>query len=478
MHSLVEPEVCIKVEGQEWNDEENTTLMTNKLSTPFSSSPLLPSSDHRRYVCDAIGCDKSYTKNSHLIRHKEDSHNLLRPPHPLKFLRSPRPYACTLPGCDKTYTKNSHLIRHLVETHKMAKPAPKVNRRLTPNFGLHPTPTPINNGGNGLLQISSSSSSSSSSLSSSPSSAVTSTSISTASSSSSSMVPTSVNRSAETPMIYNDRPYACTFPGCGWSFKRQYHLNRHIITHRMNNNRNNKDNTNNRNQNNTKNPTNNQANTINSNNNPSPMVNLNNLNNTADLTALINLARNLAAARARSESISWIVLEDGDEEEEDDQPQPQQQQQQPSTQLKDLSTRRHISIEEDTFCCDFPGCGKTFINSRDLMQHYLGHSGPSSGLLLNSHLINSSAHLSQLLDEPPLECVLEEFDDEEEEDIVIGGSNGDHHRADEEEEDENEEEDEEEDDDGDNGLNGHHNGLTINLSKNRDFAKITATDSD
>ncbi|XP_015784524.1 peroxisomal membrane protein PEX14 [Tetranychus urticae] len=408
VHSVVEPEVCIKVEGQEWNDEENTTLMTNKML-------------NRRYVCDFVGCDKAYTKNSHLIRHKEDSHNVIRPPCPIKYMRSPRPYACTLPGCDKTYTKNSHLIRHLVETHKMTKPAPKVNRGLIPNFGSHLA--------NALLQISSSSSSSSSS-STSPS-VVTSPSAVTSTSTSS----TTPNRIGDAPMIYNDRPYACTFPGCGWSFKRQYHLNRHIITHRMNNRKdgNRSHNNNTINQNNK----NNVCNIIN--NASSSNDNLNNsINNNTELSALITAARNLSVARPKLESISWIVLEDGDDEDG-----------QESADEQPTLPRRHISIEEDTFCCDFPGCGRMFVNSRDLMVHYLGHSGPSGLLLGGSHLIRSShSDLTDMLEEPPLECVLEEFGDDDENDI-----NG--------------------EDDLDKGINE----LPINGSKSRD-CKITTTASD
>lgn len=29
-----------------------------------------------------------------------------------------------------------------------------------------------------------------------------------------------------------NRPYVCDFPGCRWSFKRQYHLDRHLLTHK------------------------------------------------------------------------------------------------------------------------------------------------------------------------------------------------------------------------------------------------------
>lgn len=87
-------------------------------------------------------------------------------------LKPKRPYRCDVNGCDKAYTKHSHLVRHKVETHKMQKPEPK-QRGAGTNFI---PPPPIN------LQ---------------------------------------------------DRPFVCDYPGCRWSFKRQYHLDRHFMTHRM-----------------------------------------------------------------------------------------------------------------------------------------------------------------------------------------------------------------------------------------------------
>lgn len=366
-HSVVEPEVCIKVEGQEWNDEENTTLMTNKML-------------NRRYTCDFVGCDKAYTKSSHLLRHKEDTHNLLRSPCDAENTKSARPYACTLPGCDKTYTKNSHLIRHLVETHKLEKPATKVGR-LLPNFGSHLATA---------LQQIPSSSSSPSFLSSAPSAVI--------------LPPTATASLTSTSnrlrASMDDRPYACTFPGCGWSFKRQYHLNRHIITHRINNR---KDGSRNNSAQNIRSHNGSNINNVDSNDN------FNNSN-----ASLIASARNLSVARPKMESISWIVLEEDDEVDQE------------STDEQPTSPRRQISIEEETFSCNFPGCGRRFFNSRDLMVHYLGHPGSSGLLFGDSHLIRSNRFdFNDMLKEPPVECVLEELDDDKEETNNINkGTNG------------------------------------------------------
>lgn len=35
------------------------------------------------------------------------------------------------------------------------------------------------------------------------------------------------------PINLADRPFVCDYPGCRWSFKRQYHLDRHYMTHRL-----------------------------------------------------------------------------------------------------------------------------------------------------------------------------------------------------------------------------------------------------
>ena len=89
-----------------------------------------------------------------------------------KRIKNVRPYVCDVRGCNKSYTKHSHLVRHKVETHKIPKPEPKLRGQ-----GSSVIPPP--------------------------------------------------------PLNLSDRPYVCDFPGCRWSFKRQYHLDRHFLTHRM-----------------------------------------------------------------------------------------------------------------------------------------------------------------------------------------------------------------------------------------------------
>lgn len=266
VHSLVEPEVCIKVEGQEWNDDENNFLDKFKPSYPL----------------ELLTNDRNFTGS------REDS-SLVGSSlsQPIKFAGSPRPYACSLPGCDKTYTKNSHLVRHLVETHKQAKPSPKSNRRIGPTLSS-PTRSDI-------------------------------------SSNLSSSTRVNIDNSA-----YNERPYACNFPGCGWSFKRQYHLNRHIITHRM--------------------FVADQLNRRQNNNNP------------------------------------WTELDNDDETLDN---------------IVNLSTNL---IEDEPYTCDFPGCGKVFIDSQKFVTHYLQHSGPSKSC--SWQIGNETA------DHPPVECVLQELSDE------------------------------------------------------------------
>ena len=47
--------------------------------------------------------------------------------------------------------------------------------------------------------------------------------------------PPSAQHPQPPPINLIDRPYVCEYPGCRWSFKRQYHLDRHFLTHRTGN---------------------------------------------------------------------------------------------------------------------------------------------------------------------------------------------------------------------------------------------------
>lgn len=101
---------------------------------------------------------------------------------PQVSFRGKRPYMCDIGHCTKSYTKHSHLVRHKVETHKMKKPEP----RIRPNNATINKPNPVHH---------------------------------------TTLPPPPIN--------LQERPYLCDFPGCKWSFKRQYHLDRHFMTHRQ-----------------------------------------------------------------------------------------------------------------------------------------------------------------------------------------------------------------------------------------------------
>lgn len=114
-----------------------------------------------------------------------------------------RPYVCDVPRCDKRYTKHSHLVRHKVETHKMQKPEPRSQNQHTVssiNLSIQPQPQqPVR-----------------------PASQLSAPSLPQSQSSPASGV---VHHHPPPPNLnLNDRPYVCDFPGCRWSFKRQYHL--------------------------------------------------------------------------------------------------------------------------------------------------------------------------------------------------------------------------------------------------------------
>jgi hypothetical protein len=124
-----------------------------------------------------------------------------------------RPYVCDVPRCDKRYTKHSHLVRHKVETHKMQKPEPR-------NHPQHSIANSVNLSMQKPVRRSSQTMT--------PSLAQASQQQQRSSPASAAGV---VHHHPPPPDLnLNDRPYVCDFPGCRWSFKRQYHLGQLILT--------------------------------------------------------------------------------------------------------------------------------------------------------------------------------------------------------------------------------------------------------
>jgi uncharacterized C2H2 Zn-finger protein len=92
----------------------------------------------KKYQCDVPGCDKAYTKSSHVTRHKESAHREAKVPVGPKLTPTVKPtpaikaskskdkppgteFICGEADCDQAFVRKSDLTKHLTKCHRKSK---------------------------------------------------------------------------------------------------------------------------------------------------------------------------------------------------------------------------------------------------------------------------------------------------------------------------------------------------------------------
>ncbi|RWS09415.1 zinc finger protein-like protein [Dinothrombium tinctorium] len=203
--------------------------------------------------------------------------------------KSRQPFVCDQENCQKSFSKYAQLLKHKIQSHNFEKVPRKPRSESVNGTSLHAPP----------------------------------------------------------PKDPIERPFVCTYENCDWSFKRSYHLERHMETHQRK---------------------------------TKPV-----------------------------EEVVKILKEQPNESQSDEQQ--TQQRQQNEKETPDYNMKKNewqsrlrqnkpttikyvetiaLAVEKDRFKdpdldrpfqCDFPGCGKKFKKSSQLDSHYFTHSGPSNDQL-------------------------------------------------------------------------------------------------
>ncbi|XP_004363501.2 hypothetical protein CAOG_03773 [Capsaspora owczarzaki ATCC 30864] len=81
---------------------------TTRVASSASLAEVSASGQTRKWSCSEPGCDKSYFRQTHLLRHQR-THS------------GDKPFKCTVAGCEWAYVNNYHLKRHM-QTHNRELP--------------------------------------------------------------------------------------------------------------------------------------------------------------------------------------------------------------------------------------------------------------------------------------------------------------------------------------------------------------------